>query len=112
MSDLQSALQPVLAECRLTERAASRAALRQRCCLRAGLLIFHGKANRYTWNCLSGGATRPSGESLWYKAKVTKLRPIVTVKYIATYPEGNTQELSLPQPITAKRYTMDLACVP
>ena len=35
MSDLQSALQLVLAECWLTERAASRAALRQRCCLRA-----------------------------------------------------------------------------
>ena len=35
MSDLQSALQLVLAECWLTERAASRAARRQRCCLRA-----------------------------------------------------------------------------
>ena len=59
MSDLQSALQPVLAECRLTERAASRAALRQRCCLRHRLAQILEKAKRYTWNCLSGGATRP-----------------------------------------------------
>ena len=58
MSDLQSALQPVLAECRLTERAASRAALRQRCCLRHRLAQILEKAKRYTWNCLSGGATR------------------------------------------------------
>ena len=68
MSDLQSALQPMLAECRLTERAASRAALRQRCCLRHRLAQILEKAKRYTWNCLSGGATRPTWTSSGFRA--------------------------------------------
>ena len=58
MSDLLSGVQPVLADSRLTERAASRAALTQRWSLRAWLDHFFGFSNRTRGECSSGGATR------------------------------------------------------
>ena len=53
MSDLQSALQPVLSECRLTERAGSRAMPASAASLRGTLAHFLGKAKFYTWHWLS-----------------------------------------------------------
>ena len=72
MSDLQSALQPVLSECRLTERAGSRAMPASAASLRTRLAHFLGKAYRYTWNCLSGGATRQLGLSRLAVAGATR----------------------------------------
>ena len=57
MPDLQSALQSVLSECRLTERAGSRAMPASAASLRGTLAHFLGKAKVYTWHWLSGGAT-------------------------------------------------------
>ena len=55
----------------------------------------------------------PSGERVWFKAEVTALRPPrrwppIVVKFTATHPEGDTQPLLLPRPITAYVHRADL----
>ena len=75
MSDLLAGPQTGSAESRLTERAGSRAMPASAASLRGTFAHFLGKAKVYTWNWLSGAATRPP---LLSAEKNTRVTPVLS----------------------------------